>query len=1017
MAVDIFARTVALASLNGSGGSYTKAEIDKMFGEAGTVQVEAVDVLPTENIRENVIYLVPNGSSGENYYDECMYINGKWEIIGNTKIDLSNYYTKDEVDNKSIVNIALPNSTFESSSGNIRQEDYQAFLPLLQFLYTKCKGTSGDRFIRLPLVNINTAHDSSTWLDLDNGQLFIVNESYTKTNNTIDVRLDGVPKLDESGVAKYFRLRVTGNIENDNITSIRSVSINKSTIPVATKKYVDDSRPIIYLNAETSDIFKKEVNTKLLPYISNPSVDLTKYLVYLYGPFTAQFDKQMKYIYGTLMEISSLTQTKVTLKELVQDISYSNGDTSSKMSCSNTFINIEFKDGKATSISSFSSGEYCPNILATDVNYSSPYIPKYDGSPATKKYVDDNKYSLPIASADTLGGIKLGKGLSADENGVVSADAKNSSKIITLTGSYYITGENNDSYIDLSTDDCASIGSFILETGVKYGDRDKSKLYEASYYIKEYNAVVKPFDVSIYTNNLAGVNTYSYNFNCYFISKDSSYVTSNGNNTTIKIVSFNVNLHSETFEPIGGQITWGQIKGYLSKSNTSSYTPTSDYHPATKKYVDDSINKFTDEVISSIPTHQELIDNGFDYNTHQIIEIPVNYTIENMSMAYEFELNENGYYESNNRGAANSYSLCEVTFNNEQQISIPISYINSGESNYDYGIFGNIDQVLSRDNSDDGATGTTKVFKNCKGESSIDAKELTYNIPAGKHFIQIKYRKDGGGDSDNDSLQFKIPSVISQEVYENRKMATTKYVDDAVASSGGDTNKIYYYKMDSRYDKTDTSEETLQMFNEIAEKWRNGEKPLLIVQSYIGIGQYEWIGIASPLHGTSANNYLIFKYPSVYSAQQGSYDFWGDILITCEVNNTTDNVINSVKISQKSQFYTVRYDMGSSHNTNRVLTIDNTSSYAPTEDYNPATKKYVDDSITSAIAGVTQFSLVPVDTLPTENIRTDAIYAIPSDNPQEQDVRIEYVYINDSWEKLGNTKIDLSNAVIDGGTF
>ena len=103
MAVDVFARTLALASLgNGGGGSavdtYTKAEIDRMFGEAGTVQVEAVDVLPTENIKENVIYLVPNGSSGENFYDECMYINNKWETIGTTEIDLSNYTTKDELE-------------------------------------------------------------------------------------------------------------------------------------------------------------------------------------------------------------------------------------------------------------------------------------------------------------------------------------------------------------------------------------------------------------------------------------------------------------------------------------------------------------------------------------------------------------------------------------------------------------------------------------------------------------------------------------------------------------------------------------------------------------------------------------------------------------------------------------------------------------------------------------------------------------------------------------------------------
>ena len=35
--------------------------------------------------------------------------------------------------------------------------------------------------------------------------------------------------------------------------------------------------------------------------------------------------------------------------------------------------------------------------------------------------MNDNKYTLPVASAETLGGIKLGEGLSADENGVVSA--------------------------------------------------------------------------------------------------------------------------------------------------------------------------------------------------------------------------------------------------------------------------------------------------------------------------------------------------------------------------------------------------------------------------------------------------------------------------------------------------------------------------------------------------------------------------------------------------------------------
>lgn len=42
-----------------------------------------------------------------------------------------------------------------------------------------------------------------------------------------------------------------------------------------------------------------------------------------------------------------------------------------------------------------------------------------------------------------------------------------------------------------------------------------------------------------------------------------------------------------------GQV-WGKVKEYmgsnfLSKTNTTSYTPTGDYHPATKKYVDDNV--------------------------------------------------------------------------------------------------------------------------------------------------------------------------------------------------------------------------------------------------------------------------------------------------------------------------------------------------------------------------------------------------------------------------------------------
>ena len=42
---------------------------------------------------------------------------------------------------------------------------------------------------------------------------------------------------------------------------------------------------------------------------------------------------------------------------------------------------------------------------------------------------------------------------------------------------------------------------------------------------------------------------------------------------------------------------------YLTSNNTEEYTPTSDYHPSTKKYVDDTI---TEQISSSQATDEEV---------------------------------------------------------------------------------------------------------------------------------------------------------------------------------------------------------------------------------------------------------------------------------------------------------------------------------------------------------------------------------------------------------------------------
>lgn len=57
--------------------------------------IEVVATLPTQDISTTTIYLVAQEGepSGQDIYDEYIYVNSKWELIGNTDIDLSAYST------------------------------------------------------------------------------------------------------------------------------------------------------------------------------------------------------------------------------------------------------------------------------------------------------------------------------------------------------------------------------------------------------------------------------------------------------------------------------------------------------------------------------------------------------------------------------------------------------------------------------------------------------------------------------------------------------------------------------------------------------------------------------------------------------------------------------------------------------------------------------------------------------------------------------------------------------------
>lgn len=79
---------------------YTKTEIDNTLATFSKLKLTVVESLPSTG-SSDTIYLVPAEQTVEqNYYNEYIWLSNKWELLGNTKIDLSDYYKKSEVDNK-----------------------------------------------------------------------------------------------------------------------------------------------------------------------------------------------------------------------------------------------------------------------------------------------------------------------------------------------------------------------------------------------------------------------------------------------------------------------------------------------------------------------------------------------------------------------------------------------------------------------------------------------------------------------------------------------------------------------------------------------------------------------------------------------------------------------------------------------------------------------------------------------------------------------------------------------------
>ena len=119
--------------------TYTKNEVNSLIGAISTINILVVQTLPVQDISTTTIYLVPKSTSKTNdVYDEYIYVSNSWEKIGTTEIDLSGYQEK--IDSTHKLDADLVDDTTSTNkffSGNYNDLSNKPTIPDVSNYYTK----------------------------------------------------------------------------------------------------------------------------------------------------------------------------------------------------------------------------------------------------------------------------------------------------------------------------------------------------------------------------------------------------------------------------------------------------------------------------------------------------------------------------------------------------------------------------------------------------------------------------------------------------------------------------------------------------------------------------------------------------------------------------------------------------------------------------------------------------------------------------------------------------------------
>ena len=207
--------------------TYTKDEVNKLIENIKNSRFKKLEVKP-EVGEENIIYLIPSDKpQEENIYDEFIYTESKWEKIGSTKMDFSDY-TDNEQLNELLSNY-VTNETFTAELKNKLDTNSSGYIKKLSIegktiTYTRGDDTTGTLETKDTTYQVATGSSDGLMSSQDKSKLDtleIPTQLSDLTNDTGFITSDAIPTdlssfSDDVGYAKTSEIPTSvSELDND----------------------------------------------------------------------------------------------------------------------------------------------------------------------------------------------------------------------------------------------------------------------------------------------------------------------------------------------------------------------------------------------------------------------------------------------------------------------------------------------------------------------------------------------------------------------------------------------------------------------------------------------------------------------------------------------------------------------------------------------------------------------------------------------------------------------------------